>query len=116
MRFTIFFAIYIALVTTFLISGAAYFILGERVLRKVRSRYPDQWREHGEPTFVSLAILTPRWWRPISASNFFACGEYRAIGDTELTHRADVVRVLQRTTNWTTIAFAVLAFVARKIL
>ena len=116
MGLTIVVGTYFALVAIFLISGTAYFILGERVLREVRSRYPYEWRRRGEPTFVSFAVLGARWWRPVSAFNFFNYREYRALGDAELTRRADVVRVLQCAMSGTSTSALVLAFVAIKFL
>ena len=69
--------------------------MAERVLRDYRSRYPAEWKSRGEPTFVSFAVLGERWWRPITAFNFFYCRKYLELGDPELAQRADRVRVLQ---------------------
>jgi hypothetical protein len=116
MGITVVLAMYIALVAIFLISGTAYFVLGERVLRRFRSRYPEEWRRRGEPTFISFAILGARWWRPVSAFNFFNYCEYRLLDDEELTRRADAVRMLQRTAFGSSTASLVLAVVAIKFL
>jgi len=114
MLFTILVPAYLVLVAAYLVAAAAYFILGERVLRQFRSRYPDLWRQRGEPTFVSFALIGRRWRRPLSAADFFTDGEYRALGDSELTRRADLVRGLQRTTRGAAVAFAVVGFLAVK--
>ena len=106
------FGLYLVLFAIYLVACTAYFILGERMLRRFRSRYPHEWHMRGKPTFVSFAILGPRWWRPLAAGNFFTYKEYRELGDAELTQRGDVVRVLQVITNGSSTAWLVLAFVA----
>ena len=109
---TLSFGLYLVLVLISIVTGLVYFILGERLLRRFRARYPEQWRQRGEPTFISFAVLGKLWWRPISADNFFRYEEYRAVGDAELTRRGNVVRILQRTTSGVSTGWLVLGFLA----
>jgi len=96
MALTALFASYIVLFLAFVVSTVVYLVLGQRVLRAFQARYPAEWKLRGEPTFVSFAILGSRWWRPITADNFFTYREYLALDDSELTRRAEVVRAFQR--------------------
>ena len=116
MIFTAVMVLYIVLFVAFLVSATCYIVLGERALRLFRSRYPAKWMERGEPTFVSFAVIGLRWWRPISAGNFFSYREYRALGDAELTRRGDIVRVLGIVAYATPIGWIALALIAIRFL
>jgi len=104
--------IYLAAFVAYVICGAAYVVLGERVLRYVRSQYPAEWVMRGKPTFVSFTALIPHWVRPFSARVFFVDREYCTLRDAKLTRRGDVVRVLGLVKSGATISFPVIALLA----
>ena len=107
--------IYVLAFVLYVICGTAYLVLGERALRYVRSHYPAEWVMRGKPTFVSFTVLIPHWVRPFSARVFFVDREYRALRDSKLTRRGEIVRVLGLLKSGATISFPIIALLAYTI-
>lgn len=84
-----------ALLGVCFLSAITYFVLGERLLREVRARFPDEWRSAGNPTFLSLAVAGAGFWRPVSAGNFFTFQRYATLADESLVKRGRAVRMWQ---------------------
>ena len=77
------------------LSSGVYLVLGERALRKFRSRYPASWAKYDKPSFFVLSVRWDRYWSTAAASNFFTFREYRALSDATLSRECDLVRLWQ---------------------
>ncbi|MEP6690359.1 MAG: hypothetical protein ABJD07_04335 [Gemmatimonadaceae bacterium] len=105
----------VALFATTVLSGLAYFVLGEKLLREVRDRFPLAWGGAGSPTFLSFAAWGAGYWRPVSAGNFFTFKRYASLDDAALAGRCARVRLLQFLSYGASIALFVMGFVITKI-
>ena len=101
--------LFAGVMAVYAVSAAVAFFLGERLLREVRVRYPVHWAEAGSPTYLSLAIMGRKFWRPVSASNYFSRRRYTPLGDREMTRRAETVRTWQMVMNGAMLGLAVMA-------
>ena len=85
-------AILFLLFVLFVASQTAYFIQGERLLRLLRSRYPDRWEACGRPSLFSWTSVTKRYWLPLATDSWYEFATYRGLNDPELRRRADMIR------------------------
>lgn len=107
----------VAVMAVYVGSAIGSFVLGERLLRELRDRYPGQWAQAGNPTYVSFALAGAKWWRPVSAMNYFRLSRYLSVPDPDYVSRASRVRTWHRVMNgtrWAMVGFMlVAAFVLR---
>jgi len=108
MSLSVLFVLVAVSIGLYVICGTAYVILGQVVLRYVRTHYPAEWVKRGKPTFLSFSALRPRWLWPFAARNFFVDHEYRTLRDAKLTRWADVVRILCLVKSGATISFPII--------
>jgi hypothetical protein len=106
---TMFGLMLVVITAVYAVSAAVSFFLGERVLREVRARYPEHWANAGSPTYLSLAIMGGKFWRPVSASNYFSRRRYTILGDNDVSRRAETVRTWQMVMNGGMLGLAVVA-------
>ncbi len=100
-------ALLVAAMVVYAVSAVGSFYLGERVLREVRARYPEHWENAGSPTYLSLAIMGRKFWRPVSASNYFSRRRYTPLHDQDVIRRAERVRAWQMVMNSAMLGLAV---------
>jgi hypothetical protein len=108
MSLSVLFVLVAVSIGSYVVCGTGYVILGQVLLRYVRTHYPAEWVKRGKPTFVSFAALRPRWLWPFAARNFFVDREYRTLHDAKLTRWANIVRVLCLVKSGATISFPII--------
>lgn len=86
------FALLFVFFAVFVVSQAAYFVQGERLLRVLRLRYPVTWEACGRPSLFSWTSFRKRYWFPLASESWREFATYRGLNDPELTRRADMIR------------------------
>jgi hypothetical protein len=99
------------------VSTVVKFVMEQRILIELRTRFPEAYSACGEPSYLVLALWGKNWWRPVSASNFFRLRRYGSMEDQEFVGRAAAARswhVVSAYTQWLMIALMVFAAYARR--